>query len=118
MRIDATNPRSSRPASPQDVIRRFWQDQFLAGYHTHDTGGDDPTIGIDYEGRVFQILGGLPGTPAGIGCWGTNTTTGYVQVNPNPRSQSITQLEHGQAMLWGTEPWSAASDPCGVGCTS
>ena len=27
---------------------------------------------------MFQILGGKPGTPFGVGCWGTNTTTGYV----------------------------------------
>ncbi len=53
----------------------------MAGQYSHDDGnGGDPTIGIDYEGRVFQILGGKPGTPFGIGCWGTNTTTGYVQV--------------------------------------
>ena len=29
---------------------------------------------------MFQILGGKPGTPFGVGCWGTNTTTGHVQV--------------------------------------
>ena len=59
--------------------RRFWQDQFLARQYSHD-GGGEPTVGIDYDGRVFQVLGGQPGTPFGIGCWGTNTSTGYVQV--------------------------------------
>ena len=61
-----------------DPHRRFWQDHFLAGYYSYGESSD-PTIGIDYAGRIFQILGGKVGTLFGYGCWGTNTTTGYVQ---------------------------------------
>ena len=38
-------------------------------------------MGIDYDGRLFQVLRGGGDQPeCGKGCWGVNTTTGYVQV--------------------------------------
>ena len=62
---------------------RFWQDQFLAGYNKYLAADDEPTIGIDYDGRLFQMVGSAPG--CGMNCWGMNTTTGYLQVTCNFR---------------------------------
>ena len=59
------------------LCRRFWQDQFLAGYNKFP-GGDEPTIGIDYNGRLFQVLGN--DQRCGYGCWGMNTSTGFIEV--------------------------------------
>ena len=56
---------------------RFWTDQFLAGYNSLP-GSNEPTIGIDYDGRLFQVLGDGPN--CGWNCWGMDTTTGFIQV--------------------------------------
>ena len=56
---------------------RFWADQFLAGYNGY-SGSDEPSIGLDYDGRIFQSL--HLNRECGRGCWGMNTTTGLFQV--------------------------------------
>ena len=84
--------------------RRVWQDHFLAGHYSHDDSSDDPTVGIDYEGRIFQILGGKPGTPFGFGCWGTNTTTGYVQVPTQARLMMMVRIPGAPLEFWASRP--------------
>ena len=65
---------------------RFWRNQFLAVYNSFP-GSDEPSIGINYDGRLFQVLG--PDNRCGGGCWGMKTTIGYIQVNA-VMSQPIT----------------------------
>lgn len=51
--------------------QRFWTDMFLAQLHKHGAHqGEEPTLGLDYEGRVFQMFRNFD-----KGCWSMDLKT-------------------------------------------
>mmetsp|Transcript_18874 Transcript_18874/g.57041 ORF Transcript_18874/g.57041 Transcript_18874/m.57041 type:complete len:204 (+) Transcript_18874:1174-1785(+) len=54
--------------------QRFWTDIFLS--QVHKTGayrGDEPTVGLDYDGKVFQMFRAVPVSDKG--CWSMDLKT-------------------------------------------